>query len=186
MGAVPWEPAFLHDVVRLGEPGAARARLAELTGELDGPLPALYLRHATALARRDGRALEAVAAEFAALGATLHAAEAVSQASVAHRETGRMDSARRCAWRAAEWTAACQGARTAALDLEHARVLTRREYQIVLRAARGETNPQIATALGIAPRTVGNHLYRSYEKLGISGRAELPRLFGDLTRSERG
>ncbi|WP_111171131.1 helix-turn-helix transcriptional regulator [Spongiactinospora gelatinilytica] len=178
MGAPAWELSFLHDTVRLGEPASALPRLTALSGgAVDGPLPALYLRHATALAAGDGPGLEGVAAEFAALGAMLAAAEAVSQASAAHLAMGKKGSARRCAWRAAEWAALCEGARTPALDTGHATALTRREYQIALRAARGETNAQIAAALGIASRTVGNHLYRSYEKLGVNNRTELSDLF---------
>ncbi len=179
MGAHSWELCLLHDVVRLGEPGAALDRLAELAGTADGPLPPLFARHAAALAGRDAAGLDAVAAGFARLGAHLTAAEAASQAAGAHRERGMKDSAGRSSWHAAEWTALCEDARTPALDLSLAPVLTRREHQIALRAARGETNPQIATALGIAARTVGNHLSHSYDKLGISGRAELPGLFRD-------
>ncbi|MFD1119021.1 response regulator transcription factor, partial [Sphaerisporangium aureirubrum] len=91
-------------------------------------------------------------------------------------------AASRSAWHAARWASACEGARTPALDLTRAPVLTRREYQIALRAAQGETNLQIATALGIAARTVGNHLYNSYDKLGVSGRTELADMFPEARR----
>jgi HD-GYP domain-containing protein (c-di-GMP phosphodiesterase class II)/DNA-binding CsgD family transcriptional regulator len=50
--------------------------------------------------------------------------------------------------------------------------LTRREIQVLVLAARGATTRQIARRLGIAPKTVGNHIEHIYAKVGISSRAE--------------
>jgi len=52
-------------------------------------------------------------------------------------------------------------------------LLSPRECDIALLAARGDTNKAIAEALVISERTVENHLLRAYAKLGVSGRAEL-------------
>ncbi|WP_329522470.1 AAA family ATPase [Spirillospora sp. NBC_01491] len=54
--------------------------------------------------------------------------------------------------------------------------LTHQELQIVRLAASGASNREIATRLFLSPRTVGNHLYRAFPKLGIKRRAELSRL----------
>jgi DNA-binding NarL/FixJ family response regulator len=51
--------------------------------------------------------------------------------------------------------------------------LTKREDQIVQLAAEGLPNAEIGTTLGISPHTVKNHLFRIYEKLGVSNRTEL-------------
>ena len=51
--------------------------------------------------------------------------------------------------------------------------LTKREEQIVQLAAEGLPNPEIAATLGLSPHTVKNHLFRIYEKLGVSNRTEL-------------
>lgn len=40
-------------------------------------------------------------------------------------------------------------------------------------AAAGESNKQIGQRLYLSPRTVGNHLFRIYPKLGITSRAAL-------------
>ncbi len=40
-------------------------------------------------------------------------------------------------------------------------------------AAAGRSNQQIADDMHLSVRTVGNHLQRAYEKLGVSGRQEL-------------
>jgi DNA-binding CsgD family transcriptional regulator len=52
-------------------------------------------------------------------------------------------------------------------------LLTARERETAELAAAGLTNRGIAARLGTSVRTVENHLGRSYEKLGISGRTEL-------------
>ena len=50
--------------------------------------------------------------------------------------------------------------------------LTRREYEILRRVAMGETNPEIAEALGLARNTVKTYLQRTLEKLGARNRVE--------------
>ena len=50
--------------------------------------------------------------------------------------------------------------------------LTRREYDILRRVAMGETNPEIAGALGLTRNTVKTYLQRTLEKLGARNRVE--------------
>jgi DNA-binding NarL/FixJ family response regulator len=52
-------------------------------------------------------------------------------------------------------------------------VLTKREDQIVRMAVEGMPKAEIATKLGVSEHTVKNHLFRIYEKLGVSNRVEL-------------
>lgn len=49
--------------------------------------------------------------------------------------------------------------------------LSARELDVLKLVAAGKTNPQIASALGIAPDTVRSHMQRISAKLGVSGRA---------------
>ncbi len=51
--------------------------------------------------------------------------------------------------------------------------LTAQELQIAQLAAEGLSNREISERLFLSHRTVGGHLYRSFPKLGISGRAQL-------------
>jgi DNA-binding CsgD family transcriptional regulator len=51
--------------------------------------------------------------------------------------------------------------------------LTPQQRQIIHLAASGHSNREIADRLFLSPRTVASHLYRSYPKLGISGRHQL-------------
>jgi DNA-binding CsgD family transcriptional regulator len=55
-------------------------------------------------------------------------------------------------------------------------VLTAQELQVVRLAATGVTNRDIAAHLLLSPRTVGQHLYKAYPKLGVTSRTELARL----------
>jgi DNA-binding CsgD family transcriptional regulator len=51
--------------------------------------------------------------------------------------------------------------------------LTGQQREIVLLAATGLTNREIASRLYLSPRTVASHLYRSFPKLGIRDRWQL-------------
>ena len=56
--------------------------------------------------------------------------------------------------------------------------LTAQQREIVILAADGLSNGEIADRLFLSPRTVASHLYRSYPKLGIAGRHHLHDLIG--------
>jgi len=51
--------------------------------------------------------------------------------------------------------------------------LTAQQREIVVLAAYGLTNGEIADRMFLSPRTVASHLYRSYPKLGVAGRHQL-------------
>ena len=52
-------------------------------------------------------------------------------------------------------------------------LLTKREQEIVPLVANGLTNREMSVQLGVSEHTIKNHLFRIYEKLGISSRVEL-------------
>lgn len=52
-----------------------------------------------------------------------------------------------------------------------ARMLSRRELEVLGRVSEGETNPQISAALGLSEDTVKTHLRRAFRKLGARDRA---------------
>ena len=51
--------------------------------------------------------------------------------------------------------------------------LTQREYDVASRVARGMTFKEIGRHLGMAPSTASTHVYKIYDKLGLSKRSEL-------------
>ncbi|WP_408051645.1 LuxR C-terminal-related transcriptional regulator [Streptomyces sp. HO565] len=149
-----------YDAVRLGAPERAAGRL---TG--------VFAAHADALARDDGPRLDRVAEELERRGFLLFAAEAHAQAVRAHRDPRAARTART---RAVALARRCEGARTPALSGLVLGELTARQRQIVTLAAAGLSNRQIAERLTLSVRTVGNHLYSAYTRLGAGDRGALP------------
>jgi DNA-binding CsgD family transcriptional regulator len=56
---------------------------------------------------------------------------------------------------------------------EENRDLSPRQKRVIELVAEGLTNRDVAEQLGISPGVVRNHLYRIYDKVGISNRVEL-------------
>ncbi|QLJ03717.1 hypothetical protein HZZ00_23825 [Streptomyces sp. NEAU-sy36] len=157
--------------------GHAR-RTAVRLGLPAGPLPAgsVFARYAEALARRDGAALDRAATALEERGFLLFAAEAHAQAVRAHRDPR---AARRSRTRALALARRCQGARTPVLAGLVLGELTARQRQIVALAASGLSNREIAERLTLSVRTVGNHLYSAYTRLGTGDRGALPCLVAE-------
>jgi len=164
----------LYDLVRLGQPQLAAARLAELAPVVGGRATALVIRHAAAAAAEAAEAAEelfAVAREFAVLGYLLFAAEAAAGAVRIFR-TARDPRALAASTLMADVLSRCGTLRTPAL-LAIQPTLTVRERQVAELAAEGVRSREIADRLYLSPRTVENHLQRVYTKLGVNGRVEL-------------
>ncbi|MFD3836932.1 LuxR C-terminal-related transcriptional regulator [Streptomyces sp. NPDC058642] len=147
-----------YDAVRLGAPGQS-------------PGAGVFALHADALARNDGPALDQAAERLEERGFVLFAAEACAQAAHVHSDPR---AARTSRTRAVALARRCQGARTPALSGLVLGELTARQRQIVTLAAAGLSNRQIAEKLTLSIRTVGNHLYSAYARLGADGRGALP------------
>ena len=56
---------------------------------------------------------------------------------------------------------------------EGAPLLTRREQEVAELIAKGYTNKAIAAELVLSPHTVGGHVERLFNKLGINTRAQV-------------
>jgi len=61
--------------------------------------------------------------------------------------------------------------------------LSPQELQVALMAAEGMTNRQIGQQLYLSHRTVSTHLYRIFQKLGITARSQLPNALSTQTVS---
>jgi DNA-binding CsgD family transcriptional regulator len=174
-GLLVFAAGALHTAVRLGEPRRVAAELANLASA--SPLAEAYARHATALATQDGPALEEVASTFERLGARLLAAEAAAHATAAYHRRGTPGAALRAAARSRQLARDCEGARTPALRLAvRVPVLTAREQEIATLIGEGTTSRLVADRLTLSVRTVENHLYHIYRKLGVCNRAGLATL----------
>ncbi len=163
----------LHDAVRLGAVDEALRRMTDVVPAVDGGRATTMLGHATALDAHDGPALDAVSAGFEDMGAALLAAEAATDAAVAHRRNGKLTSSLVAGHRGRALHGLCEGARIPAMQHIECDVLTRREREVAALAARGLSNRDIADLLVVSLRTVENQLHRVYSKLGVAGREEL-------------
>ena len=159
----------------LGDRDAA-SRLLELQPELEGPRAAAICHYAAAISTD-------LAADHLDAGKSCEDAELWGFAALAYdaaangyraagdtlRERMAMSQRKRCLDRADSVAGQEQEAETDALGL-----LTRRERDIVALAVRGLSDRQIAAELQVSIRTVEGHLYRSYAKLNVKGRDQLP------------
>lgn len=51
-------------------------------------------------------------------------------------------------------------------------LLTKREREVLVQVAKGMNNKEIASSLNITERTVKNHLYSIFRKLGVFDRTQ--------------
>jgi DNA-binding CsgD family transcriptional regulator/tetratricopeptide (TPR) repeat protein len=175
---VVWAAWLFHDAVRLGVADQPADRLGLLAQRIEGDLVPTMALHARALASNDGVALERAASAFERLGSPLFAAEAAAHARQAYLRQGRERLASVAGARASLLAAQSPGVRTPPLSDATPVALTPRELEIARIAAEGRSSREVAARLGISVRTVDNHLGAIYDKLGVTGRAELPRVLG--------
>jgi ATP/maltotriose-dependent transcriptional regulator MalT len=166
------EMRALHTAVRFDD-GSHAERLAELAKTLNTPMAEAIAEHARGLADRDGDLLDAAADRFADMGAVALAADAAAQAAREHARTGergkQLESSSRAHWLASQHEIRTPAVHSAAQPLP----ITDREREIVILAAAGLSNRQIAERLSVSVRTVEGHVYRIFAKLGIEHREQL-------------
>lgn len=164
-----WGAFCFHDVVRLGRPDLVLEDLRQLPPMPGADLVDSMREHAEALAAVDADLLAVVAAKFSGMGAHLLAAEAWSQAALTNKE-----DANAALWvlLSAASESRCEGSDTPALRVRP-QLVTPREVEVAMDAARGLSSSEVGAARYISVRTVDNHLRSVYRKLGIGGRDEL-------------
>ena len=62
--------------------------------------------------------------------------------------------------------------------------ITRRQAEVLGWVAQGKTNEEIATILGLSPRTVAKHLEMMYPRLGVENRTAAAATALAVTQSE--
>lgn len=170
------EASLLYDAVRHGYVNRVHDRIIDLAVDVESELVLAYATAATARAHNDGAGLEAAAAAFEELDAPLPAVECLRMAVAAYRASGQSRRANATSERAR--LVAVRNKLSGVPADDPTLLLTQREREIALLAARRSTSKDIARDLQLSVRTVNNHLARVYAKLGVSGRAELAELLG--------
>ncbi|MEV6007860.1 helix-turn-helix transcriptional regulator [Streptomyces sp. NPDC051976] len=162
---------LVHEMTRLG---LARHTSPFWDISVQGPLLQARLDYGRAVAMKDPDLLHEAAGVFAACGTDLCAAEAYAELARLYAHSGNERRATAARLRATALAARCEGAVTPALQgLKEAQPLSSRESEIAVLVAQGLTDREIAERLTISVRTVGNHLYRIYRKLGVENRRAL-------------
>jgi DNA-binding CsgD family transcriptional regulator len=153
-------------LVANGQPEAADDMIAEAVALADSAGNPLLSARCGALAgialAARGRRVRAIA-ELQRSEQVLWACGAVREADAAARELRRLGQ---------------RVSRRARPLGEHSRLaqLSPREHEVAAQVASGKTNREVAAVLFLSERTVGNHLARIFEKLGVHSRAALATL----------
>lgn len=167
------------DLVRLGHGSDQAAPTALLAERSEGVFIPTVAAAARAAADGNADALLDTADRFESMGAILVAAEMVALACDSLRGSGEAKRSAAAEQRSLGLRARIDAARTPAFGrLSGDERLTDREREVAELAARGRKNADIAIALFLSVRTVENHLQRTYRKLGVSGREDLPAALG--------
>ena len=148
--------------------------LGERARAVPGAFAEVAARMSSALSARDGRALDAVAADLERLGMLLIAADTSALAATAYAGAGERSSELAAAAAAQRLSALCGNALTPALVTgAKALPLTTREREIGIMIVDGLSNRAIADRLVVSVRTVEGHIYRACNKLAVPDRAAL-------------
>jgi DNA-binding CsgD family transcriptional regulator/tetratricopeptide (TPR) repeat protein len=174
-GIVDCEAQALEASVRVAPSAASAERLATLAATTDSKLVKVLADHARALVAADAPSLLEAGQRFAALTAWRMAAEAAVAAVRIFDRRGESRASQAASRAAAGYKDHCEATlppATAGTRARSAR-LTRREREIALHAAAGRSSKEIAERMDLSRRTVENHLYRAYMKLGVTDRQDL-------------
>ena len=159
------------DLARLGFTDTAVRMLPEIPWRSE---PAqLRYRFVTAIAGADGDQLEQVGDDFGKAGLRILQAESYASASMAFRGAGDARRSAACEGRAKELATSTHALTPLLRTLDSSPLLSTREQEIAMLVKAGQTNRQIAAQLFLSERTVENHLYRAFRKLGVTSRDEL-------------
>ncbi|MFE5946640.1 LuxR C-terminal-related transcriptional regulator [Streptomyces sp. NPDC056480] len=170
-----------HEMARIGVAPVSRPYWRT---PLQGEYLNARLDYARGLTTEDIPTVRQAAEVFADCGAELYASEAYAELSRLLRRTAQGRAATAASRRAKELAERCEGATTPALWLLSSNEpLTSREQELVTLVAQGRSDKEIAQQLTLSVRTVSNHLYRVYRKLGVNNRRALQQQAGLSSRT---
>lgn len=150
------------------------ANVATKSATCQGTLLPQLGRYLDARAQGSAQTLLTVADDLHSDGLLLHAALARAHAVRALRVDGDRSSAIREASRLQELVEVVNGELDPLIPwLSASRQLTSREREVARLIAAGHTNREVAQRLTVSERTVDNHLYRIFRKLGVSSRDQI-------------
>jgi DNA-binding CsgD family transcriptional regulator len=173
-GIVDDEAQAIHACLRLAPAPYLAQRLADLATMTDSKLVGVLAEHARALVAADAQSLLDTCERFAAMTAWRIAADAAATAASLFVRRHQSRGAQAAERAAARFEAHCEGVAPRMTGGTTGPVeLTKREREIASLAAAGRSTKEIAERMYLSRRTVENHLYRVYVKLGVTDRTAL-------------
>jgi DNA-binding CsgD family transcriptional regulator len=173
-GIVDDEAQAVDAWLRIAPAPSLAQRLAELATMTDSQLVGVLADHAQALVAADPQSLLEIGERFAAMTAWRMAADAATTAARLFERRHQSRDAQAAVRAAARFEAQCEDIRPpVTAGPAGPGKLTKREREIASLAAAGRSSKEIADRMYLSRRTVENHLYRVYVKLGVTDRTAL-------------
>lgn len=172
------ELVVLAMLIRVGETSAA-TRLEEVAKDIDCSIKDFYSLWAQALISQDAAMFEKAGAMAVERGYELIAVELAAHAQRKFYDRGEVHRGRKTATKVVTMRESIPGIASPIFASVGRSQMTRRENEIAVLVARGESNNEIASRLNVSLRTVEGHLYRTFIKLDLHSREELADLIND-------
>jgi len=172
LGYYGTELTVISLLMRVGDASVVQ-RFGKVVNLIESGNKALFQNWAGALESQDPTDLELASATAMDFGYELVAVELATIAQKRFNDHGKVHMGRRAASRVVALREQVTGLGSPAIRSADMPKLTRRETEIALLVARGESNNAIAVRLNVSLRTVEGHLYRTFIKLDIQSREQL-------------
>ncbi|ALE07530.1 hypothetical protein AL755_21985 [Arthrobacter sp. ERGS1:01] len=183
-GYLGTEMTVLSLLVRVGELQVV-PRMAEVAGRIESSSKAYYTEWAEALLSQDPIILDRASVTAMDYGFELVAVELATQAQKRFDDDGKVHRSRKTASKVVSMREQIPGLISPVFQAVDRPKMTRREHEIALLVARGESNNAIAERLNVSLRTVEGHLYRTFIKLDLQSREQLAELINADRSGER-
>lgn len=180
------ELTVLSLMVRVGE-AAAIVRLAEVAELLESSSREFFVEWSKAMRSQDAASLDHASATAMDYGFELVAVELAAHALKKFSDHGKVHKSRKSASKVVAMREQMPGLVSPVFQAIDQPKMTRREHQIALLVAQGESNSSIAGRLNVSLRTIEGHLYRTFIKLDIQSRDQLTAMMaGEAPQEEPG
>lgn len=175
LGLVGIELTVLSLMVRVGDT-AAIPRLADVANLLESGSKEFFVNWSQAMRSQDPATLDRASATAMDYGFELLAVELATHALNKFHDSGKVHKSRKTASKVVAMREQMPGLVSPVFHTMDQPKMTRREHQIALLVAQGESNNAIAARLNVSLRTIEGHLYRTFIKLDIQSREQLAAL----------
>lgn len=175
LGLLGIELTVLSLMVRVGDSGAI-PRLADVANLLESGSKEFFVNWSQAMRSQDPATLDRASATAMDFGFELLAVELATHALNKFHDSGKVHKSRKTASKVVAMREQMPGLVSPVFHTMDQPKMTRREHQIALLVAQGESNNAIAARLNVSLRTIEGHLYRTFIKLDIQSREQLTAL----------